>query len=86
MAPNANPEPFHFLLANLFKREFKFMNSRPKGKTKIHDEKILSNKENWKNAIFGSLFVLLSILYSFMLDLERQIDNFTRSFWEEMPV
>jgi len=46
MAPNANPEPFHFSLANLFKRKLNIINSRLKGRPKIHGQIILSNNEN----------------------------------------
>ncbi len=52
MAPNANPEPFHYLLANLFKRKLKITNSRLKGRSKIHGRKILSKSENEKKFNF----------------------------------
>ncbi len=58
MAPNANPEPFHYLLANLFKRKLKITNSRLKGRSKIRGRKILSKSENEKNLIFSPPFVL----------------------------
>ncbi len=61
MAPNANPEPFHFSLANLFKRELKIMNSRLKGRLKVQGRKILSNNENAKFQL------LVPLLYSLLI-------------------
>ena len=61
MAPNANPEPFHFSLANLFKRKLKIMNSRLKGRPKIQGQIILSNNENAKFQL------LVPLLYSLLI-------------------
>jgi len=61
MAPNANPEPFHFSLANLFKRKLKIINLRLKGRSKIQGQIILSNSENIK------LQLLVPLLYSLLI-------------------
>jgi hypothetical protein len=59
MAPNANPEPFHFFTCQpLSNANSKTINLRFKGRTKIHGHYILSKSESYKISYIGLPFVL----------------------------
>ena len=86
MAPNANPEPFHFSLANLFKRELKIMNSRLKGRLKVQGWKIMSNSENEKIQIISLPFVLYIKLLHYCWTYVCGFLTFPARFVTQMPV